>query len=77
MAEALARRRDFRRFSVWARKAVYVRDYGDLSCHSVSTSGASALAVRAGSLFHRNTGVNSDGQTVFSFDGCVFWQCRL
>lgn len=29
-----------------------------------------------GLVFHDNTGVNQRGETVFSFSGCVFWECR-
>lgn len=27
-----------------------------------------------GLVFHHNTGINQRGETVFSFDGCVFWE---
>lgn len=29
-----------------------------------------------GLVFHRNEGVNQRGETVFGFDGCVFWEAR-
>lgn len=59
---------------VW-RKPVYVGD--TVTYHSqVTDKRASRSRPGWGLVFHRNTGVNSDGETVFSFDGCVFWQCR-
>ena len=60
---------------VW-RKPVYVGD--TVTYHSqVTDKRASRSRPGWDFVFHRNTGVNSDGETVFSFDGCVFWQCRL
>lgn len=35
---------------------------------------ASASRPGWGLVFHHNTGVNQRGETVFMFDGCVFWQ---
>ncbi len=35
---------------------------------------ASASRPGWGLVFHHNTGINQRGETVFMFDGCVFWQ---
>lgn len=29
-----------------------------------------------GLVFHRNEGINQNGEPAFAFDGCVFWECR-
>ena len=53
---------------VW-RKPVYVGD--TVTYHSqVTDKRASRSRPGWDSSSHRNTGVNSDGETVFSFDGC-------
>jgi acyl dehydratase len=41
---------------------------------TVTAKRASASRPGWGLVFHRNTGVNQKGETVFAFDGCVFWE---
>ena len=44
-----------------------------ITYHSeVTDKRASASRPQWGLFFHRNTGVNQNGEEVFSFDGCVF-----
>ena len=59
---------------VWA-KPVYA---GDTIRYRSTIAGTRASASRPGwgLAFHRNNGVNQNGDEVFSFDGAVFWQRR-
>ncbi len=41
---------------------------------AISDNRASASRPDWGLVFHHNTGVNQKGETVFAFDGCVFWE---
>ncbi|MGL4439478.1 MAG: MaoC family dehydratase [Bosea sp. (in: a-proteobacteria)] len=49
---------------------------GDAISYATTTTDKRASASRPGwgLVFHHNTGVNQRGETVFMFDGCVFWQ---
>lgn len=48
-----------------------------ITYHSeVTDKRASASRPQWGLFFHRNTGVNQNGEEVFSFDGCVFVERR-
>ena len=52
-------------------KPVYAGDR--ITYHStVADKRASLSRPEWGLFFHHNTGVNQNGETVFSFDGCVF-----
>jgi len=56
-------------------KPVYAGDR--ITYHStVADKRASATRPQWGLFFHHNTGVNQNGETVFSFDGCVFAERR-
>ena len=59
---------------VWA-KPVYA---GDTIRYRSTIAGTRTSASRPGwgLAFHRNNGVNQNGDEVFSFDGAVFWQRR-
>jgi acyl dehydratase len=49
---------------------------GDTISYATTTTDKRASASRPGwgLVFHHNTGINQRGETVFMFDGCVFWQ---
>lgn len=49
---------------------------GDTIAYVSTTTDKRASSSRPGwgLVFHHNTGINQRGETVFSFDGCVFWQ---
>ncbi|MGL4438861.1 MAG: MaoC/PaaZ C-terminal domain-containing protein, partial [Bosea sp. (in: a-proteobacteria)] len=49
---------------------------GDTISYATTTTDKRASASRPGwgLVFHHNTAVNQRGETVFMFDGCVFWQ---
>lgn len=49
---------------------------GDTISYSTTVTDKRASASRPdwGLVFHRNAGVNQHGETVFQFDGCVFWE---
>jgi acyl dehydratase len=49
---------------------------GDTITYASTTTDKRASASRPewGLVFHHNTGVNQRGETVFMFEGCVFWQ---
>jgi acyl dehydratase len=49
---------------------------GDTISYATTTAAKRASASRPewGLVFHHNTGINQRGETVFSFDGCVFWE---
>ena len=49
---------------------------GDTITYASTTTDKRASASRPGwgLVFHHNTGVNQHGETVFMFDGCVFWE---
>ncbi len=49
---------------------------GDTLTYASTTTDKRASSSRPGwgLVFHHNTGVNQRGETVFMFDGCVFWQ---
>lgn len=51
---------------------------GDRISYSSTVTGMKASASRPGwgLVFHHNAGVNQQGQKVFSFEGCVFWERR-
>lgn len=57
---------------VW-RRPVYA---GDTVRYSSRITGKRGSASRPGwgLVFHRNEGVDQHGETVFGFDGCVFWE---
>ena len=56
-------------------KPVYA---GDTITYASTIAGTRPSASRPGwgLAFHRNTGINQNGEEVFSFDGAVFWQRR-
>ena len=56
------------------RKPVHAGD----TIRYASTLTAKRAAARAGwgLVFHHNIGTNQDGETVFEFDGSVFWERR-
>jgi acyl dehydratase len=49
---------------------------GDTISYATTTTDKRASASRPGwgLVFHHNTGINQRGETVFMFDGCVFWE---
>ncbi len=49
---------------------------GDTISYASTTTDKRASVSRSGwgLVFHHNTGVNQRGETVFMFDGCVFWE---
>ncbi len=59
---------------VW-RRPVYAGDV--ITYHSrVTDRRPSRSRPDWGLVFTRNTGINGAGETVFAFDGCVFWKAR-
>ena len=59
---------------VW-RRPVYAGEV--ISYHSrITGCRPSRSRPRWGLVFTHNTGINGAGETVFAFDGCVFWKTR-
>jgi acyl dehydratase len=59
---------------VW-RKPVFVDDVLTF-VSDISDKRVTASRPDWGLVFHRNSAVNQQGEEVFSFDGCVFWERR-